>query len=96
MNWLGPSGTVLLALMLAGAAASWIFGAVHHHRSLRGLEPRASWFSSVVWPFATKRIAAASADDRAPVNKALVALIVFLTLGATTISLATNLNRISK
>ncbi|MEA2934318.1 MAG: hypothetical protein QOD74_964 [Variibacter sp.] len=96
MRWLGTPGTLLLFLMLAGAVASWVFGAIHYTRSLRSLRPGASWISAAAWPFATKRIAGAPEADRAPVNKALVALIVFLTLGVTTISLATNLNRLSK
>lgn len=96
MRWLGTPGTLMLALMLAGAAASWIVGAIHYRRSLRVLRGDVSWLSAAAWPFATKRIAAAPADARAPVNKALVALIVFLTLGVTAISLATNLNRLSK
>ena len=43
----------------------------------------------VAWPFTTRRIAAAPAETASVVNKAFVALIVCLTLGAATISLST-------
>jgi hypothetical protein len=97
---MGSVAIVVLVLTLLGALASWIVGAIYYARSLRTLEiavdePWAA-LSIAVWPFATKRIASASAETASVVNKALVALIVCLTVGAATISLSTNLNRVSK
>jgi hypothetical protein len=97
---MGSVAIVVLVLTLLGALASWIVGAIYYARSLRTLEiavgePWAA-LSIAAWPFATKRIASASSETASVVNKALVALIVFVTLGAATISLSTNLNRVSK
>jgi hypothetical protein len=96
-------GSVAIAVLLcavAGALASWSVGAVYYARSLRTLgreqKPALAWLAIAVWPFATKWIAAASADPARIVNKALVALLVCLTLGAATISYSTNLNRLSR
>ena len=90
----------VLVFALAGAVASWIVGAVYYARSLRTLETAVGepWAALAVlaWPFATRRIANSGADDASVVNKALVALIVCLTLGAATISLSTNLNRVTR
>ncbi|MBN8955475.1 MAG: hypothetical protein J0H17_02605 [Rhizobiales bacterium] len=97
---MGPFGIAILVLTLLGALASWIVGAVYYARSLRSLETAVGepWaiLCIIAWPFATRRIAAASSDTAAVVNKALVALIVCLTLGMTTISVSTNFNRVSK
>ena len=97
---MGGVAIAVLALALAGALASWIVGAVYYARSLRTLErvegPAFAWLTVIVWPFATKRIAAASAETASVVNKALVALLVCLTLGAATVSYSTNLNRFSR
>ena len=97
---MGPFALGFLGLALAGALASWIVGAIYYSRSLRTLETAVGepWaaLSILVWPFTTKRIASASSDTASVVNKALVALIVCLTLGVATISLSTNFNRVSK
>ena len=98
---MGPFGIAFLVLTLLGALASWIVGAVYYARSLRtlGTAPvEGPWalLCIVAWPFATRRIAQGSPDTAAVVNKALVALIVCLTLGMTTISVSTNFNRVSK
>jgi hypothetical protein len=97
---MGSVAIGVLVLALAGALASWIVGAVYYARSLRTLsppeEPAFAWLAIVAWPFATRQIAAASTETASVVNKALVALLVCLTLGAATISLSTNLNRVSR
>ncbi len=97
---MGSLAIAMLILLLLGAAASWIVGAVYYARSLRTLETAVgepwAWLSIIAWPFTTKRIATASTETASVVNKALVALIVCLTLGVTTISVSTNLNRIAK
>ena len=97
---MGSVAIAVLVLALAGALASWIVGAIYYARSLRTLEraggPAFAWLAIAVWPFATKRIATASAETASVVNKALVALLVCVTLGAATISYSTNLNRIAK
>lgn len=93
---MGRLGIAVLALALIGALASWIVGAVYYARGRRaagtgGSVPR---LAVLAWPFATARLAKGS-DEAGIVNKALVALLVCLTLGATTISLSTNLNRVA-
>jgi hypothetical protein len=97
---MGSVAIGVLVLALAGAFASWVVGAVYYARSLRTLEraegPALAWLAIAVWPFATKRLATASAETASVVNKALVALIVCLTLGAATISYSTNLNRFAR
>jgi hypothetical protein len=97
---MGSVAIAVLALALAGALAAWIVGAIYYARSLRALEraagPALAWLAIVVWPFATKRIATAPAETASVVNKALVALLVCLTLGAATVSYSTNLNRFAR
>jgi len=97
---MGAFAITVLALALAGALASWVVGAVYYARSVRTVLSNPGsplpWLSVVVWPFATKRIANTASADASTVNKALVALIVCLTLGVTTISLSTNFNRVAK
>jgi hypothetical protein len=97
---MGSVAITILVLTLLGALAAWVVGAVYYARSLRTLEiavpePWAA-LSIAAWPFATKRIASASAETASVVNKALVTLIVCLTVSVATISLSTNLNRVSK
>jgi hypothetical protein len=97
---MGSVAITILVLTLLGALAAWIVGAIYYARSLRTLEiavpePWAA-LSIAAWPFATKRIASASAETASVVNKALVTLIVCLTVSVATISLSTNLNRVSK
>jgi hypothetical protein len=97
---MGAFAIAVLVLTLIGALASWIVGAIYYARTLRSLETALGepWaiLSIIIWPFTTSRIAAGSAETARVVNKAMVALIVFLTLSVTTISLSTNFNRISK
>ena len=97
---MGSVAITILVLTLLGALAAWVVGAVYYARSLRTLEIAVAepWaaLSIAAWPFATRRIASASSETASVVNKALVALIVFVTLVAATISLSTNLNRVSK
>ena len=97
---MGSVAIAVLALALAGALASWIVGAIYYARSLRTLERVErlgfAWLAVLAWPFATKRIATASVETASVVNKALVALLVCLTLGAATVSYSTTLNRFSR
>ena len=94
---MGSVAIGVLVLALAGAVASWMIGAMYFVRSLHEVErPAAVWPAVIVWPFATKRIASAPVETTRVVNKALVALLVCLTLGAATISYSTNLNRFAR
>jgi hypothetical protein len=97
---MGSVAITILVFTLLGALAAWIVGAIYYARSLRTLEIAVAepWaaLSIAAWPFATKRIASASAETASVVNKALVTLIVCLTVSVATISLSTNLNRVSK
>jgi len=97
---MGSVAIGVLVVALAGAVASWIVGAVFYARALvaTGDARRAPmrWLTVAVWPFATGRIAKASAGPASAVNKALVALFACVLLGAATISYSTNLNRFAR
>jgi len=94
---MGNVAVGVLVVAVAGAIASWTIGAVYYARALAavGDDPRSPrrWFSVAMWPFATSRIAPASAGAASVVNKALVALFACVLLGAATVSYSTNLNR---
>ena len=81
--------TVLVYLALGGAAASFIAGAVLSARAGAG------WLA-FAWPFALGRIRAAGGEPAAQVNKALVAFIACLLVGAAAFSASTNLHRFAK
>jgi hypothetical protein len=93
---MGRIAIVVLVLALAGALASFIIGAVHYSRAVRELDGSVNWALVAVWPFARSRLASATPETMARVNKAQIALIVCLTFAAATVSLSTNLNRVSK
>jgi hypothetical protein len=97
---MGSVAIAVLMLALAGAVASFVVGAVFYARALAtvGDARRAPlrWLTVAVWPFATRRIATASAGQASVVNKALVALFACLLVGAATISYSTNLNRFAR
>jgi hypothetical protein len=96
---MATAAKVLAVLAAAGAFASWIAGAVFYLRSLReiGRASRMSaWLAVAVWPFALRRLHGAAVTTAAKVNKALVALLVCLLVGGVSISLATNLSRLSR
>ena len=90
--------TILFYLALAGAFASWIAGAVFYARTLRALgdDTRLKWLAVVAWPFAISRLKGAAAEPAANVNKALVAFIACLMIGAAAFSASTNLHRFAK
>ena len=81
--------TVLVYLAVAGAVASFIAGAVYSARAGAG------WLA-VAWPFALPRIRAAGGEPAARVNKALVAFIACLLVGAAAFSASANLHRFAK
>jgi hypothetical protein len=81
--------TVLAYLALAGAVASFIAGAVLSARAGAG-------WRAIAWPFALGRIRAAGGEPAARVNKALVAFIACLLVGAAAFSASTNLHRFAK
>ena len=81
--------TILVYLALIGAAASFIAGAVYAARAGAGA-------LSIVWPFAIGRIRRAGGEPAARVNKALVAFIACLLVGAAAFSASTNLHRFAK
>ena len=97
---MGPLAIGILSLALAGAIASWVVAAVYAVRALAAIEgPEASrlrLFAMVPWPFAAKRFEAEAGEYAAVVNKAIVAFIVCVIVPVATISLSTNLNRITK
>ena len=81
--------TLLVYLALAGAVASFIAGAVLSARAGAG------WLA-IAWPLALGRIRAAGGEPAAQVNKALVAFIACLLVGAAAFSASTNLHRFAK
>jgi hypothetical protein len=97
---LATSATVLLIAAVAGAALSWIVGAVSYFRCLRALaaegQPGVSWLAVVAWPFALKHLKGAAAEHASRTNKALVAFFACLLVAAAAGSVAANLHRISK
>jgi hypothetical protein len=83
----------------AGALLSWIVGAIFYLRALRAIgtgERRLFWLAVIAWPFATRRLEGAAADEAAKVNRSLVAMLAFVLVAAAAGSVATNLHRISK
>jgi hypothetical protein len=81
--------TVLVYLALAGAIASFIAGAIYSARAGAG------WLA-IAWPFAVGRIRAKGGEPAAQVNKALVAFIACLLVGAAAFSASANLHRFAK
>ncbi|BAT60435.1 hypothetical protein GJW-30_1_02978 [Variibacter gotjawalensis] len=96
---MGLIAKTILGLAIAGAFASWIVGAVYFARSLASMNAAAGpsrWMAVAAWPFATKQIKGAAAENAAVVNKAIIVFFLCLTLAVLTISLSTNYNRIAK
>jgi hypothetical protein len=81
--------TILVYLAVAGAVASFLAGAVFSARAGAG------WLA-IAWPFAVGRIRRAGGEPAAQVNKALVAFIACLLIGAAAFSASTNLHRFAK
>jgi hypothetical protein len=81
--------SVLAMLALAGALASFLAGAVYAARAGAGA-------LSIVWPLAIGRIRRAGGEPARQVNKALVAFIACLLVGAAAFSASTNLHRFAK
>jgi hypothetical protein len=81
--------TILVYLALIGAVVSFVAGGIYAARAGAGA-------LSVVWPFAVGRIRRAGGEPAALVNKALVALIACLLVGAAAFSAAANLHRFAK
>jgi hypothetical protein len=90
----------VFSLALAGAVASWIVAAIYGVRALIALEgPQQRGLRRLAlfaWPFAVRRMEGVSRDHAAVVNKAIVAFIVCVTVAVATISLSTNLNRVTR
>lgn len=96
---MGPIATTVFSLAIAGALASWVVGAIYFARAIAAMNDPSGpsrWAAVVAWPFATKRMKGAAAENAAVVNKAIVAFLICLTLAVLTISLSTNYNRIAK
>ena len=81
--------TLLVYLAFAGAIASFVAGAVYSARAGAG------WLA-IAWPFAIGRIRAAGGEPAAQVNKALVAFIACMLVGAAAFSASANLHRFAK
>jgi hypothetical protein len=81
--------TILVYLALIGAVVSFVAGVIYAARAGAGA-------LSIVWPLAVGRIRRAGGEPAALVNKALVALIACLLVGAAAFSAAANLHRFAK
>jgi len=81
---------ILAYLAFAGAAASWIAGAVFCARAGAGK------LAVLAWPFAVGRIRAAGGEPAALVNKALVAFVACMLVGLAAYSVSANLHRFAK
>jgi hypothetical protein len=81
--------TILAYLAFAGAAASWIAGAVVCARAGAGA-------LAIAWPFALPRIRAAGGEPARQVNKALVAFVACMLVGLAAFSASANLHRFAK
>jgi len=92
--------TFLVFLALVGALASWIAGAVFYAHTLsandNGGDGARRWLAVVTWPLALGRVRNAGGHNAARVNKALVAFIACLLVGAAAFSASTNLHRFAK
>ena len=90
--------TILAYLAFAGAAASWIAGAVFFVLTLRELsgDRRLMWLAIVAWPFAISQIRGQGATYVANVNKALVAFMACVLIGFAAFAASTNLHRFAK
>jgi len=81
--------TILFYLAMIGAIASFAAGAIYAARAGAGA-------LTIVWPFAVGRIRHAGGEPAAQVNKALVAFIACLLVGAAAFSVSANLHRFAK
>jgi hypothetical protein len=81
--------TILVYLAAIGAVASFIAGAIYAARA--GIGARA-----IAWPFLIGRIRAAGGEPAVQANKALVAFIACLLVGAAAFSASANLHRFAK
>jgi hypothetical protein len=92
--------SIVAALAVVGALASWVIGAWRYTRTLQTLteEPqkRLVWLAVVAWPFMTGRIKGAAAAQATLVNKALVAFLACLLVAAAATAVATNLARVTR
>jgi hypothetical protein len=97
---MGSVAICVLVLALAGAAVSWAIGAVYYKRTLAALDgdrrTPMRCLAVAAWPFAIGRIDGATVGYAAVVNKAVVALLVCVTLAVATIVYSTNLNRFAR
>ncbi len=81
---------ILAVLALAGAAASWVAGAlIYRQASKRG------WLPSAFWIFASKSVPGAPPDCSVKLNKATIAFFTCAMLAVAATSVATNLSRLS-
>ena len=93
---MGPFAIAVLVLLLAGAAASWIVGAMAFARGRASIEGGGkSWLAAAAWPLGMAKLRDAAPQEAAVVNKAIVAFIICVTLAMTTVSLSTNYNRLA-
>ncbi len=90
---------IVAGLAVAGALASWIFGAVFYIKTLRAIsqtEQRGLLIQAIVaWPFTLGRLRGDAAASAVNVNKALIAFFLCVMVAISAISVGTNLARVS-
>jgi hypothetical protein len=97
---MGGFAIAVLGLVLAGALVSWVIGARAYARCLAAVPGQTGGVARVLaviaWPFALGRLQGSAAGAAAVVvNKAIVAVIVCITLAVVTVTLSTNFNRLT-
>ncbi len=89
--------TVLAALGVAGAVASWIVAVIFYVRTLAAIgDSHTRWLAVVAWPFTARKLEGVAAEDAARVNKAFVVFFVCILVAIAATSVATNLHRIAR
>jgi len=87
---------VVALLAFAGAAASWVVGAIYFAFAANAMGNGWSKFTAVVWPFFVGRIKGMPGENAANVNKALVAFLTCMLVAFASYSISTNLHRFAK
>jgi hypothetical protein len=100
MPMMGGFAIGVLVLALVGAVASWTVGAVAYLRGSAAIAPGRHgpllWLAAIGWPLALGQLRASAIEPAALANKAMVAFLVCVLVAAATVSLSTNLNRVTR
>jgi|SRR6478672_4985298 hypothetical protein len=91
---------IVAGLALAGALASWVYGAYLYVAALRVTKPQRGrllvGISSLGWIFQLRRLKSVAGGYAQSINKALVSFFACLMVAAAAMSVATNLSRVAR